>query len=223
MTSWRSLGLCGGLLVIGWGIGFGWYVYDVSTRATSANDNMLFSAPVPATTAILVLTGGSERIATGLNLLQTGVGTKLFVSGAGAGADYAQLFAGLPRDPALEACCIALGHQAGNTVGNAAEAAAWLAQNPQTTSMVLVTAHYHMLRSMLEFRQLLPAKITLVPYPVAPLRVPLAGWWQRPQTISLLATEYTKLLFTIVRYGWYNFTHNPLAEAPPPVLQPTTP
>lgn len=153
-------------------------------------------------TAIIVLTGGSERIATGLRLLQEGYGRKLFISGVGPGGDIGKIFVGLPRQPALEQCCISLGHRAGDTVGNAEETLAWLAQD-QFSQIIVVTAHYHMLRSLYEFRLLDDARHVIHPYPVVPARVQLAEWWQRPRTAALLATEYCKLLMTLLRYGWH--------------------
>lgn len=191
--------LSGGVL-LAWLGGFFWYLADVSAQGKGA-------APLPPShpTAIVVLTGGSDRIAAGLTILQQGGGNKLFISGAGRGATFDRLFIGLPRVPALESCCIALGHEADDTIGNAQETLAWL-QREQISRVILVTAHYHMRRSLLEFQLLASPDLIVVPYPVAPSRVQLAEWWQRPRTARLLMTEYTKLLFTLFRYEWQSLT-----------------
>jgi uncharacterized SAM-binding protein YcdF (DUF218 family) len=205
-----SLMLAG--LATSWAIGFTFYLQDVhtssmlATQAEAALPTLLANQQLKDQTAIIVLTGGSERIATGLRLLQHGYGHKLFISGAGAGTDFAKIFADSTRDNELEKCCIVLGHQADDTIGNARETALWLQHEP-FHHIILVTAHYHMHRSLLEFKILTDNRAIMVyPFPVAPNRVQIADWWQRPRTALLLMTEYSKLLVTLIRYGFYSLS-----------------
>jgi len=95
------------------------------------------------------------------------------------------------------ACCIELGHAAGNTRGNALESETWVRQNNMRT-VRLVTSSYHMKRAMLEFRQTL-ADIEIVPHSVQPTGYNLATWWHSPRTFRLVAWEYTKLLLAHTR------------------------
>jgi uncharacterized SAM-binding protein YcdF (DUF218 family) len=155
-----------------------------------------------ATDAIVVLTGGSERLAEGVRLLGLGMAKKLFVSGVHADVDLAQLVASLPPDAvpptdAQLACCVVLGYAAGNTLGNARETAQWMAAQGYT-SLRLVTANYHMPRSLLEFRQALPGLI-VVPHPVFPPQVKREEWWRWPGTAALMVSEYHKFLFALLR------------------------
>jgi uncharacterized SAM-binding protein YcdF (DUF218 family) len=192
------------MLLVAWLAGFAGYLSTI--RDLSSQPNMPpwpTNSPAATTTAIVVLTGGSERIATGLRLLQEGYGKKLFISGVGPGSDIGTIFAGLPRQTPLEQCCISLGRKAGDTVGNAAETLSWLTQD-KFSQVILVTAHYHMLRGLYEFRLLDKGQHVIHPYPVAPARVQLVDWWQRPRTAALLVTEYCKLLITLLRYGWHS-------------------
>lgn len=182
-----------GIVVGVWLAGFAGFVYYVNTLDDTAKDRAL--QPLDA---IVVLTGGSERIGTGISLLQQGLGKKLFISGVGHGVDRAKLMAGQTLSPERQACCVVLGYLAGNTFGNAVETLIWINQQ-NYHSFRLVTANYHMLRSLLEFRILDPA-VTIVPYPVAPTRVMVSDWWNRPGTAKLLMIEYNKLLFTAARY-----------------------
>lgn len=148
--------------------------------------------------AIVVLTGGSERIATGIDLLQKGLGKKLFISGVADGVEMTHLQDGHALSLERRACCVVLGHQAGDTMGNAVETLAWL-KRENYNSFRLVTANYHMARSLLEFR-MLDKNIHIIPHPVVPPRVRLSIWWTRPGTAHLLVTEYNKLLLALVRY-----------------------
>ncbi len=167
---------------------------------------MWFAAGVPVqvddpdtrTDAIVVLTGGSERIATGLALLAAGRGAMLFVSGVHRGVDVAELLRlGHLGHPEL-AGSIVLGHAADDTIGNAAETAAWVASR-HLHSLRLVTAAYHMRRSLWEFHQAMP-DVTIIPNPVFPDAVKSRDWWRWPGTAALLATEYSKYLAAVVRH-----------------------
>jgi uncharacterized SAM-binding protein YcdF (DUF218 family) len=159
-------------------------------------------APDEKTDAIVVLTGGSERLAEGLRLLAAGRAGTLFVSGVGKDVELASLLQGLPPgvtppDAAERACCIALGHGADNTLGNARETAAWMASRG-FRSLRLVTADYHMPRSLIEFRRAMP-DIRIAGHPVYPPQVMRTGWWRWPGTTFLLIGEYDKLLLSLAR------------------------
>lgn len=148
------------------------------------------------TDAIIVLTGGSGRLASGLALLDSGLSEQLFVTGVAEGLTPADVF-DLPADR-LEAltCCIKFGHSAANTAENASETAAWANQHG-FTSLRLVTASYHMPRSMMEFRRALP-DATLVANPIYPEHVKVDDWWYHRGTAGLIASEYAKsLLMTL--------------------------
>ncbi len=152
--------------------------------------------PETATDAIVVLTGGSERLAEGLRLLTADRGRKLFVSGVYRGVDVAELLSVARQGPTLTDR-IVLGHDADDTPGNARETAQWMAHEG-FSSLRLVTAGYHMPRSRLEFRRAMP-QVALIAHPVFPANVHLDDWWRWPGTTTLLATEYTKYMLTRLR------------------------
>ena len=157
--------------------------------------------PGPASTArtdaIVVLTGGSERLDTGLQLLAEGLAAKLFVSGVARGVDMATLLRLARRQPKELACCIAIGYRADNTAGNARETSAWMREQGYG-SLRLVTAGYHMPRSLLEFHRAM-AGLVIIPHPVFPPGFKRIRWWLWPGTASLLTSEYSKYLLARLR------------------------
>jgi len=147
------------------------------------------------TDAIVVLTGGSERLKVGFELLAEGTAKKLFVSGVYRGVEVSELLLLSQRAPDELACCIALGYDAEDTHGNAQEAAEWM-QREGLRSLRLVTAAYHMPRSLLEFRRALPqAEIAVHPVFTEGFR---EQWWFSPRSTLLLMTEYVKFLAATV-------------------------
>jgi uncharacterized SAM-binding protein YcdF (DUF218 family) len=94
-------------------------------------------------------------------------------------------------------CCVDLGRQARDTVGNAAEARAW-ADERGFTSLIVVTSDYHMPRSMSELGQAMPDK-QLIPFPVSNPGLHMSRWWRDPETLTLLAREYGKFLLAETR------------------------
>lgn len=165
----------------------------------------VFAAAVPrvaeppsrTTDAIVVLTGGSERLITGLDLLHDGWAQKMLVSGVSSAVDINTLLAAVKRDANDFSDQIDIGHSARDTLGNAREAAEWMG-NHGFESLHLVTAGYHMLRSRKEFEHVMP-KVEIVPYPVFPVSVHLDQWWLWPGTTALLINEYVKFLASCLR------------------------
>ena len=148
------------------------------------------------TDAIVVLTGGSQRLNSGIALLRKGKGRKLFVSGVNQQVDLEDLLRSSgAQDWAY--CCVVLGHRAVDTLGNAGETAQWMRQQG-FHSLRLVTAWYHMRRSLLEFERAMP-EIEIVPHPVLPDQIGYEHWWTRRQTAALLVSEYGKYLAALAR------------------------
>jgi uncharacterized SAM-binding protein YcdF (DUF218 family) len=154
------------------------------------------------TDALVVPTGGSERLQEGIRLLIHGSAGKLFISGVNVDSKITDLVASLPADAekppeALIDCCIVIGHAADSTLGNAAETAAWM-KAQGFHSLRLVTADYHMPRSLLEFRRAMP-DMEILANPVFPDQVRRESWWHSPGTASLLIGEYNKYLLALAR------------------------
>ncbi|WP_203072777.1 YdcF family protein [Falsiroseomonas ponticola] len=141
----------------------------------------------PPAEAIIVLTGGAERVETALRLLDDGAAPLLLVSGAHATLTLAELARVHARPLPALAGRVVLGHAAATTIGNAAESAAF-ARARHIGTVRLVTADYHMPRALLEFRRALPG-VALQPHPVRPAafaNLPRARRW------ALLFGEFVK-------------------------------
>lgn len=144
------------------------------------------------TDAIVVLTGGSDRVATGIKLLERGLGKHLLISGVPDEVALRDLTMQVPSAASWIACCITLGRVALDTLGNADEAADWMHRHG-FQSLRLVTAHYHMPRSKLLFKHAMPT-MSIVFHPVFPATVRSENWWRWPGTTKLLAQEYIKYI-----------------------------
>ena len=153
--------------------------------------------PAPAAQAVVVLTGGSERLQTGLELLRTGMADKLLISGVNPSVRLNDLLSEEKSDWSALRGKITLGHAAADTLGNAYETANW-ASKEGITSLTLVTAAYHMPRALLELSFVMP-NATIHPHPVFPPSVKHDTWWRWPGTASLVSREYTKYLLAHLR------------------------
>ena len=150
-------------------------------------------ASAEKTDAIVVLTGGAGRVSEGLSVLAAGNGRKLFVSGVYRGVDVQALLKLAQRAPGDLECCIALGYAADSTRGNAIETLEWMTREG-FSSVRLVTASYHMPRSLLEFQHVLPPGIRIVPHPVFPAGFYSENWWRWRGSAQLAVSEYNKYI-----------------------------
>ena len=190
---WLRGGLAVGLAVaLVWGCGLLWFATLLPTQVAD---------PESRTDAIVVLTGGSDRLNAALDLLAAQKADKLFVSGVYRGVDVRQLLDLFQQAPQDLSCCVFLGYEADNTEGNATETAEWIAAQG-ARSLRLVTANYHMPRSLLEFRRQMPT-VQIVPHPVFPEPFRHDDWWLWPGSSWLLVSEYSKFLVAVVR-GWFD-------------------
>ncbi len=150
--------------------------------------------PPPKVDGIVSLTGGDERVGTGLQLLANKAAPLMLISGAGRGTYLGDFTADDAEAATKFAGAITLGHQAETTRGNALELAGW-ARAHHMRSLLIVTADYHMPRALLLIAAKLPG-VALVAYPVRP---PAMTHVFAPATVKMLAVEFSKYL--VVRVG----------------------
>ena len=168
-------------------LGFPVYVWSLARSSSEPGD----------ADAIIALTGGEGRLQAALDLLDQDKGQRLLISGVHAETSRAQLFEATGGAPRRADCCVDLGRSAENTIGNASESAVWI-DRYHFKKVIIVTASYHMPRSLLELRAVHP-DIEFIAYPVFPDDIHLDDWWTDTYTSGVLAGEYVKLLAATVR------------------------
>ena len=188
---WRLLGVlglaCFGVAVVAWLIGFVFFA------------NMLTPSRLPpqAADGIVVLTGGDSRLNEAMRLLTQNKGQRLLISGVNPTATDADIKSLFDNADTLFDCCVDLDRSAADTIGNASETARWVTEHGYG-SVIVVTANYHMPRSLLEFRHAMPS-VAFIPYAIESDARPVRNWWLRPATAVFLISEYNKFLLTLLR------------------------
>jgi len=168
-------------LALVWLGGYFWYIDKLSRQQTN---------PVEITDAIVVLTGGQNRLNVAAKLLEEKMAAKLYISGVDEKVTRVELLALLDSSRELEECCIESGNKAIDTVGNAIETMHWVDVN-DIESLRVVTSLEHMPRAMVEFRRYMP-NIKFIEHPV--------GSW-RPENINYLnlSQEFSKYIVSLLR------------------------
>jgi uncharacterized SAM-binding protein YcdF (DUF218 family) len=144
---WLAVALLGG--------GFLWFAFHVADAEVHLDR---------AADGIVALTGGASRLDDAVDLLASGNGRRLLISGVAPTTNAADLMRRVPDHRRWFDCCIDLDYSAVNTIGNAVETRRWALRHG-FRSLVVVTSSYHMPRAMLELSHQLPG-LTLIPYPV---------------------------------------------------------
>ncbi|MBP1531938.1 MAG: YdcF family protein, partial [Alphaproteobacteria bacterium] len=126
-------------LIIVWFGGFMYFSHHINHYDTNAEEK---------TDAVVVLTGGRNRIAKGIKIYNAGKAERLFISGVSKSTTLEDLEqrAGLEI---INKQNVELGYVATTTIGNALEVKNWVEKN-NISSIRLVTSNYHVPRSMAE-------------------------------------------------------------------------
>jgi len=148
---------------------------------------------------IVALTGGASRITDAVELLASGRGQRLLITGLAPTTNTAELMRLAPDHERWFGCCVDLDYSATNTIGNAVETRRW-ALKRGFRSLVVVTSGYHMPRAMLEIRHRLP-DVTLIPFPVVTGQRRAEPWWSHAGTAKILVSEYLKFVVAAARIG----------------------
>lgn len=170
------------------GGGFVWFISNVPATEVALNRNA---------DGIVVMTGGASRISDAIELLATGHGKRLLISGVHRTTSSAEIARNNPRHEALVSCCVDLDHSAINTTGNAIETRRW-ARDRGFSSLIVVTSAYHMPRTLAELGKQMP-DIALVPFPVVTEKLRNEPWWASGPTAKLILSEYAKFVVAQLR------------------------
>ena len=175
------------LVLIG---GFLWFALHIANEESPLDR---------AADGIVALTGGASRITDAVELLASGRGRRLLITGVAPTTNTAELIRLAPDYERWFSCCIDLDYTAINTVGNAAQTRRW-ARERGFRSLVVVTSDYHMPRAMLEIGHRLP-DVALIPFPVVSGQSRGEPWWSNTGSAKILVFEYLKLIVAAARIG----------------------
>jgi uncharacterized SAM-binding protein YcdF (DUF218 family) len=150
---------------------------------------------------IVVFTGGSDRVQDAAELLARGQAKRMLITGVNRATRSSELAKMLPVTRDMFNCCIDLGYQALDTIGNARETREWAETRRITRSLIVVTSNYHMPRALAELGAALPG-VALHPFPVVSEHVNVAGWATDPAVIRLVGGEYVKYLGAMLRLNF---------------------
>lgn len=173
-------------------------------HAIGDNGDTMSRMDMPA--AIVVLTGSKGRIEAGLTQLRHHPNIPLMISGVGSNLSLQELLnmqdipSSLQNMALQENERIHLGYKATSTIENAQEVMDWLHTEaiPQGSGIALVTAYYHMPRSLLEMQHAtqdyqFSAYILPPPQPIIPLML------QDVYTRTIVIQEFHKYLLAWLR------------------------
>lgn len=148
--------------------------------------------------AIVALTGPSaERVNAAIRLLEQDKGQRVLISGVNREVRRQELRALTPGSNRLFNCCVDLGFEAEDTIGNAQEIAAW-ADAKGYDSLIVVTSDYHMPRALTEIRAAAPG-VELTPYAVETPSLDNSRWWRAAAAARRMTLEYLKYLAALGR------------------------
>ena len=189
------LGLMGSFMALLWGVGYLLFMLVIFSL-----DSPLLP---PRADAAIILTGGSKRIQSGLELLEKGIVPQIFISGVNPDVKLEELLAEHnPRFAEDLKDQVTLGKQAYNTESNATEAADWMKLH-KIKHAILVTATYHMPRALYEFHALAP-ELQLSPAAVVPEKYSPQYrhfWWLGLKEYNKLIVRWTRNALQIKSAG----------------------
>jgi uncharacterized SAM-binding protein YcdF (DUF218 family) len=190
---WARLGLVSALRnVTFYGLLFSIALFSGGFFAFVASLDRYETMPKARGDGIVVLTGGSQRIEDGIELLAKGYGGRLLISGVNEKTSLDEIAKLNPGQRVLLNCCVDLDYRARNTIGNAIEARRWI-HSKNFSSVIVVTSHYHMPRTLLELRHAMPG-LTILPYAVVAGGVHPDHWWNDALSAKVIFLEYVKFL-----------------------------
>jgi uncharacterized SAM-binding protein YcdF (DUF218 family) len=174
------------ILVVGGGLWFAGLILFTRIIPSSPEETQR------TTDGIVIFTGGQTRLKEALALFEQEKGKYLLISGVNPQSTLLGLIESRP-----DKSKITLGFTALDTSGNALETATWV-RTHSIKSLRLITSNYHMPRSLLELRHLLP-DVEIIPHPVVGRSFFKEKWWLDTGTLSTVIQEYNKFLFALVR------------------------
>jgi uncharacterized SAM-binding protein YcdF (DUF218 family) len=181
------------IILASWGLALAVFVHSLPKQETPTTIK---------TDAIIVLTGGSARVERGFTTLAEGAAPILMISGVGKSVTLQEMLiahadAATREKIRQQGSSIVLDHVAVTTQTNAREIAQFV-RDRKLHSLRIITAHYHMPRSMAEIKTAVPG-VEIVPDAVFPSGFQRDQWWKHQTSRSLVLSEFHKYLAVLFR------------------------
>lgn len=167
----------------------GFIIFDAYIKQSQNN--------MQRTDAVVVLTGGKNRIAEALRLFNIGMADILIISGVDDKVSIQELQKQNKTLITKNQDKIIIGREATNTNQNAIEVSEAIRRN-NIRSVRLVTSYYHMPRSREEILAYNP-DLEIIIHPVYSQNVS-SKWWKKWNSFKLIASEFHKFLFVYTKY-----------------------
>ena len=167
----------------------GFAVFDAYIKKTQNNEKK--------TDAIVVLTGGKNRILESFNLFNNEMADILIISGVSDNVSLKELQRQNKTVITNNSDKIFIGREAATTYQNAIEVSEIIRRN-NVRSVRLVTSYYHIPRSKEEILAHNP-DIEVIVHPVYSQNVS-SKWWKNWNSFKLVASEFNKFIFVYVKY-----------------------
>jgi uncharacterized SAM-binding protein YcdF (DUF218 family) len=178
------------LLILCWGAGLMAFVARVEQSTPAADP--------PVSDGVVALTGASDaRITAAMKLMELGKARRMLISGVNPQASRSDIRGVAKAVQRIYDCCVDLGFEAVDTVGNARETARWVKARGYH-SLIVVTSDFHMPRAMLELRAALPG-VRFTPYPISSTELSARRWWRTQEGARRMILEYCKYLAILAR------------------------
>lgn len=184
-----------------WLVGFYAFLQQIP-----ATNHAFVADKAKQTDAIVVLTGGTLRVEHGFARFHEKAAPKLFISGVGENTTLEELLLTHATDATARHARthrhnIYLDHKARSTYANALQTKHFM-QKQHVQSIRLITANYHMPRSLLEMRQAMPG-VRIIADAVTPKHFLNGRWWRHAQTRNLVLQEFHKIWAVRIRHLLY--------------------
>ena len=180
-------------IISGWILGLFYFVEQIPEQSTSIDME---------TDVIAVLTGGAMRLEEGMEAFANMKAKKILISGVGMGFTKKILLSKTNKSKYFKQINpdnIILSGIASNTSENAVETKLFMDLNHYKT-LRLVTSDYHMPRSLLIFKKIMP-EITLIAHPVYSKGFQKTGTYLSFSSLKIAAIEYNKTLWFLM-HSW---------------------
>lgn len=184
----RGAAVIAAIFAIAFPLGFLWFASQVSTSEVTLTRNA---------DGIVALTGGASRVNDAFELLASGRGRRLLITGVYPATNAEEISRVMPEYRQLFASRVDLDRAAVNTMGNAIGTRRW-AKEQKFRSLIVVTSAYHMPRALLELGHQL-SDVELIPFPVVTDKLRAEPWWSNATTARLLFLEYLKYVVAVIR------------------------